>query len=93
MKSSDKVVCIDDKFSGEHMKFWIGVELPKAGVVYVIRCVSVDGFGRTHLHLVGIFGPKNGDTENEWGFHPRRFRKLDDIREENRLRNSDQLTL
>lgn len=79
---SDKVVCIDD--SPPRV-----TSLPnslKKGMIYVVRGgrEMVDGWG---IFLVGI----NGETIpgfGESGWCPHRFRKLDDIKEANRIRAS-----
>lgn len=78
-----KVVCVDDKFP-------LGIEelyeaLPKAGVVYVIRQVSIGvNFkcepGEVCLLLVGLHNPRSSvHPFPERGFNSERFRPLDEV--------------
>jgi len=85
-RESDKVVCVYDAFDQDQLQNYSS--LPKKGVVYVVRGIDPRGasfgpLGRTRycLLLVGIQGIDDGF--GEWGFHPQRFRRLDDIKAEN----------
>lgn len=82
---SDKVVCVDDKPRANHPKI-PGYPLPVKGIIYVVRdawddpfasegaLVQLVGFPEVHSPIYGI----------RMGFTPSRFRKLEDIKCENR---------
>lgn len=75
---SDKVVCVDDRFTPDVAAWFTG--LPKRGVVYVVR--GIDPINGTGVYLVGIYGATWFDG-GERGFCQTRFRKLTDIQSEN----------
>ena len=87
MTVGSKVVCIDDKFPLGIEKFYTA--LPKAGVVYVIREMSVGislqgEEGEVCVLLVGLNNPRsNKPPFPERGFKAERFRPLDELKEEN----------
>ena len=86
MTVGSKVVCIDDKFPLGIEKFYVA--LPKAGVVYVIRemtvGISLQGEeGEVCVLLVGLNNPRSSKAPfPERGFKAERFRPLDEIKEE-----------
>jgi hypothetical protein len=86
MTVGSKVVCIDDKFPLGIEKFYTA--LPKAGVVYVIREMSVGislqgEEGEICVLLVGLNNPRsNKPPFPERGFKAERFRPLDELKEE-----------
>ena len=87
MTVGSKVVCVDDKFPLGIEKFYTA--LPKAGVVYVIREMSVGislqgEEGEICVLLVGLNNPRsNKPPFPERGFKAERFRPLDELKEEN----------
>ena len=87
MTVGSKVVCIDDKFPLGIEKFYTA--LPKAGVVYVIREMSVGVSlqgeeGEVCVLLVGIHNPRSSTPPfPERGFKAERFRPLDEMKERN----------
>ena len=87
MTVGSKVVCIDDKFPLGIEKFYTA--LPKAGVVYVIRemtvGVSLQGEeGEVCVLLVGLNNPRSSTPPfPERGFKAERFRPLDEMKEKN----------
>ena len=82
---SDKVVCVDD--SNQTNPDIDKIDYVVKDAVYVIRGFDVLG----GLHLTGmIAGYWIGEVSNsglEAGWKTCRFRKLEDIKEENRLKN------
>src|SRR3954453_23331553 len=86
MTVGSKVVCIDDKFPLGIEKFYVA--LPKAGVVYVIREMSVGislqgEEGEICVLLVGLNNPRsNKPPFPERGFKAERFRPLEELTEE-----------
>jgi len=84
MMAGQKVVCIDDKFPLGIEKFYVG--LPKAGVTYVVRDVSLGVSlsgeeGEVAVTLVGLHNPKSATPPfPERGFKAERFRPLEDDR-------------
>ncbi len=93
MTVGSKVVCIDDKFPLGIEKFYVA--LPKAGVVYVIRemtvGISLQGEeGEVCVLLVGLNNPRsNKPPFPERGFKAERFRPLDEIKEENARKETE----
>lgn len=87
MTVGSKVVCIDDKFPLGIEKFYTA--LPKAGVVYVIREMSVGVSlqgeeGEICVLLVGLNNPRSSTPPfPERGFKAERFRPLDELKQEN----------
>ena len=85
MTVGSKVVCVDDKFPLGIEKFY--TSLPKAGVVYVIREMSVGislqgEEGEVCVLLVGLNNPRsNKPPFPERGFKAERFRPLDELKE------------
>lgn len=83
--ANEKVVCVNDTIAPnklEEAKTFSS--LPKKGQVYNVDHVTVLGENRAMVHVTGIQGPKI-EIEGqilERGFHPRRFRRIQDIREE-----------
>jgi hypothetical protein len=84
MMTGQKVVCVDDKFPLGIEKFYTA--LPRAGVTYVIRDVSLGVSlqlepGEVAITLVGLVNPCS-DTPPypERAFRAERFRPLDDER-------------
>lgn len=84
MMVGQKVVCIDDKFPLGIEKFYIA--LPKAGVTYVIREVSVGRSwtdpesGEIAVCLVGLNNPcSEVPPYPERAFKAERFRPLDEM--------------
>ena len=77
-----KVVCVDDKFPPEILKFY--TSLPKKDVIYVIRNVSLGVNwncepGEVCLYLIGLNNPKsNVPPFLERGFNSERFRPLEE---------------
>lgn len=76
-----KVVCVNDRFEPELARFYIN--LPKKGVVYVIRDVvmGVDFYknepGEICVYLVGMKNPPSAkEPYPERGFRADRFREL-----------------
>ena len=92
MTVGTKVVCIDDKFPLGIEKFYTA--LPKAGVVYVIREMSVGislqgEEGEVCVLLVGLNNPRSSkEPFPERGFKAERFRPLDELKEENAQRET-----
>jgi hypothetical protein len=92
MTVGTKVVCIDDKFPLGIEKFYVA--LPKAGIVYVIRemCVGVSlqgEEGEVCVLLVGLNNPRsNKPPFPERGFKAERFRPLDELKEQNARRQT-----
>jgi hypothetical protein len=92
MTVGSKVVCVDDKFPLGIEKFYTA--LPKAGVVYVIREMSVGinlqgEEGEVCVLLVGLNNPRSSKPPfPERGFKAERFRPLDELKEENARRES-----
>ncbi len=91
MMSGQKVVCVDDRFP-------VGIEriynvLPKAGVVYVVRDVSLGVNwkgepGEVAITLVGLVNPKSTKPPYpERAFNAERFRPLKDERIEENAEN------
>lgn len=95
MTVGSKVVCIDDKFPLEASKFYVA--LPKEGVVYVIRNMSigVDWHGEPGevvVHLVGLYNPKSNKSPfPERGFNAMRFRPLEETLERNKQNEPNEL--
>ncbi len=93
MTVGSKVVCIDDKFPLGIEKFYTA--LPKAGVVYVVREMSVGislqgEEGEISVLLVGLHNPRSSKPPfPERGFKAERFRPLDEIKEENARRKTE----
>ena len=98
LRRGQKVVCIDDQFPD-----WINElydALPKEGEVYVIRglaCGVTVGPNRTEgevaVYLVGLVNPRNDKPPHmERGFHERRFRPLDEIKDQEKRSEKDKLT-
>ena len=87
MTVGSKVVCVDDKFPLGIEKFYSA--LPKAGVVYVIREMSVGislqgEEGEVCVLLVGLNNPRSSKQPfPERGFKAERFRPLEELKEEN----------
>lgn len=85
MTVGSKVVCVDDKFPLGIEKFYTA--LPKAGVVYVIREMSVGislqgEEGEVCVLLVGLSNPRsNKPPFPERGFKADRFRPLEEMQE------------
>lgn len=87
MKTGDKVVCVDDNF-GEDQEVLPEIfnEIPVKGQVYVIREVTTSAATmKPKLLLIGIVG-KISRWGVEFGWMAWRFRKLDEMKEEARLR-------
>jgi len=91
-KVSDKVVCIEDR----------GLDTTispiHTGTVYVVRGVHFTKrfhggipVGTPGVYLVGLRGPIHSNG-NEISYRAARFRKLDEIKEENRLKRVHTLT-
>lgn len=84
MMSGQKVVCIDDTFPLGIEKFYVA--LPKKGVTYVIRDVTLGvnlqgQEGEIAITLVGLHNPKSATPPfPERGFKAERFRPLEDDR-------------
>lgn len=78
-----KVVCINDEFPLAAQVFYTA--LPVAGVVYVIRQVSLGcnwkgESGEVCLHLIGLNNPRSeAPPFPERGFNSERFRPLDEV--------------
>jgi len=91
MKPGDKVVCVDDNFPDWVNKLY--TSLPKGGVQYVIRATSngvAHEAGRKPslvVWLLGVSNPVSEASGQEYGFQPRRFRLLDELKQEARQRN------
>ena len=89
MTVGSKVVCIDDQFPLGIEKFYVA--LPKAGVVYVLRemtvGISLQGEeGEICVLLVGLNNPRSSKPPvPERGFKAERFRPLDEIKQQNAL--------
>lgn len=89
-KISDKVVCVDDKFAKEDNAFYYS--LPVAGVVYVVREVywtTSHDIPVVGICVTGVHGKPCDETGLESGFRAWRFRKLEDIKEENRKKQEE----
>ena len=84
MMAGQKVVCIDDKFPLGIEAFYVA--LPKAGVTYVVRDVSLGvNFqgeeGEVAVTLIGLHNPKStAPPFPERAFKAERFRPLEDDR-------------
>jgi hypothetical protein len=80
-----KVVCVDDKFPLEILKYYTA--LPKKDSVYVIRQVQIGvnwkmEEGEVCLYLIGLNNPKSTTPPfRERGFNAERFRPLDEIKD------------
>lgn len=83
MKAGDKVVCVDDVF--EEWALRKQSVFPVAGKTYVIRSVGY-WQGEYALRLVGIPCAFHAPSGTEHGFAPRRFRKLEELKAEAKLR-------
>lgn len=82
MKAGDKVVCVDDSPSRCHCCFGEDVGL-RNGAIYVVSSVGISQWGRPHVSLVGLgIGPKHKTV----GFAIARFRLLDEMRAEAKLK-------
>jgi hypothetical protein len=81
-----KVVCVDDKFPLEINELYTA--LPKAGVTYVIRQVSIGVNwsaepGEVCLLLIGLHNPRSSVSPfPERGFNSERFRPLEEVQAE-----------
>lgn len=84
IQKSDKVICIDDRFSPA-ARAWFS-ELPRKGQMYDVRYVyqNVDT-GMPTLHLTGITGASPAPHRHEIGFRASRFRLLAEIRAMNQI--------
>ena len=93
MTVGSKVVCVDDKFPLGIEKFYTA--LPKAGVVYVIRemtvGISLQGEeGEVCVLLVGLNNPRSTTPPfPERGFKGERFRPLDEMKERNSRKQTE----
>ena len=89
-KINDKVVCINDKglnFSEYYYQRFY------EGKVYTVSSLdSSSGAPFYGFYVTGIRG-KIGPDGNEYSIDSYRFRKLEDIKEENRLKNQQFQTL
>jgi len=91
MMTGQKVVCVDDQFPEGISKFYD--HLPKAGVVYLVRDVSL-GInwkgepGEVAITLEGLINPcSNKRPYPERAFNAERFRPLRDERVEEKKEN------
>lgn len=91
---SDKVVCVDDDFNVTGEEFWTRPNgKPKKDTVYVVsrvvylKCIF-EGARHENLPMLVIVGLPSicSWTNKDDGFVARRFRKLDEIKEKNRLK-------
>jgi len=85
-KTSDKVVCVDDRFLNEldHPEIFHGKWITK-GQVYVVEDIQIccePPPEELCLRLVGIYG--QDERLGEVMFEAWRFRQLEEVREENR---------
>jgi hypothetical protein len=91
---NQKVVCVDDKFP-------VGIEklydqLPVKDMTYVIRDLQMGicldcKTGTVSVLLVGVVNPKADSKANlERGFHPDRFRPLDEMKETSKQTKPEQ---
>ena len=93
MTVGSKVVCFDDKFPLGIEKFY--TVLPKAGVVYVIREMSVGislqgEEGEVCVLLVGLNNPHSDKPPfPERGFKAERFRPLEELKEKNAQKQTE----
>jgi len=84
MMIGQKVVCVNDQFPLGIEKFYTA--LPKAGVTYVIREVSlgvnfIGEVGEVAITLIGLTNPcSDAPPYPERGFNAERFRPLEDDR-------------
>lgn len=86
-KVSDKVVCVDAKWN-PRVRFAKMSSMPVVGTVYVVRGSYLSpGDGEPSCRLVGINGNICKRFGTEYGFKQHHFRKLEEIKEENRLKN------
>jgi len=87
MVIGQKVVCVDDKFPAVALKLYTA--LPKEGVTYVIRNVSIGVNwerqpGEVCVYLIGLNNPRSRKAPfPERGFNSERFRPLEEVQEEN----------
>lgn len=78
---SDKVVCVDDKFSPQASSKISN--LPVKGNVYVVRdCFLSKVNNQPVVFIVGSIGIPHS-VDGECGFWSWRFRKLSDVKSEN----------
>jgi hypothetical protein len=87
MNPGDKVVCVDDIFQD-----WVKATytaLPHEGVQYVVRAnvggVTHEGGSRRPsgvILLVGMINPVSRASGQEFGFQPKRFRLLEELKQE-----------
>ena len=81
MRQGSKVVCVDDKFSSEVLKFY--VKLPTKDSVYVVRDIGVGvglngQAGEVVVYLESIENPcSTTPPYPERGFNAERFREIE----------------
>lgn len=86
MMTGQKVVCVDDKFPEGIERLYDA--LPKAGVTYIVRDVTLginwkSEHGEVAITLVGLVNPKSDKHPHpERAFNAERFRPLKDDRVE-----------
>lgn len=87
MKTGDKVVCISANPTRWPEDF---KTVPVKGQIYVVRGFDYSPItGDQGIYLVGIKGPWHPIFKMERGFYAHHFRKLDEMKEESRLRKEN----
>src|SRR5476651_2330090 len=89
----DKVVCVDDKFPTDISKLYDA--LPVKDSTYVVRDIplgiNLTLEGDVSVLLIGLVNPKADSRANlERGFRADRFRPLEELRNENTARQTDE---
>ncbi len=79
MKAGDKVVCVDDNWTGcPGME--LHKKLPKKGEVYCVREVRISTMnGKPVIHLIGLVSKTNPWSGKEQGFRASRFRPVAEV--------------
>lgn len=81
-----KVVCVNDDYSRSRVQAHTPAssysQLPKKGVVYVIRGMFLTYITKSPaLLLIGVVNPRHPVSGNELGFDVSRFRSLEEMKQ------------
>jgi hypothetical protein len=80
-ESGEKVVCVDDSPG------WRGPVPLAKGNIYIVRGLCWwDGDDIPAVRLIGVYMDLHPIANEEYGFHPLRFRRLSDMQQEARER-------
>lgn len=90
MNTNDKVVCVNDDFQRQIMsgRYRFTGIMPRKGAVYVVEKVMRDDTGSYGYRLTGTtaFITHENGPDREVGYHYTRFRALEEMKSEARLR-------